>query len=222
MANRNLFLKSLATAASANNIALSQGGTANTPLTLNGAAVVAGVATIDAATATNTAIGRRVIVTSGGNDTGINFVVTGTDSTGNTIVDTFAGASGAAAQSNYDFVTVTSVVPSGNVATTVTVGTNGVGSSPWWAANTYGYSPLNVSIAVELVSGAVNFTAQYTYDDPNNLDGGLIAPLPFPLSTMTAASATADAQFVAGWAMRVLINSGTGVIRARFLQIGNG
>src|ERR1700682_5761997 len=126
MAQTIVFNKTMA-AASSNSIALSQSpGTA--ALTLNGAAVTSGVATIDTASSTNTETGRRVIITSGGNDTGINWVVVGTNSSGNKITDTFAGASGAAAQSNLDFVTVTSITPTGAVASTALAGTNGVGS----------------------------------------------------------------------------------------------
>src|SRR5580704_10734052 len=99
----NIFTQSLATA-SANNVALSQSPGAGA-ITLNGSTVSGGVATLD--------IQRRVIITSGGNDTGINFTVTGTNSAGFPISDTFAGANVGAAQSNLDFLTVTKIVQSG-------------------------------------------------------------------------------------------------------------
>jgi hypothetical protein len=216
-----IFTKQLA-AASANNIATSQSpGTA--ALTLNGATVSGGVATIDVATAANTAIGRQVIVTSGGDDTGITWTVVGTNSSGNTISDTFAGVNAGAAASNLDFVTVKSITPSGAVATTATAGTNGVGASPWILFNWNGYAPMNIGFAVELVSGSVNFTVQYTYDDPMNLAPGVAAPLAFSPTAYASKSATLDGNQVTPiTAMRVLVNSGTGEIRARFLQAGAG
>jgi hypothetical protein len=221
MANNINFTKSLATAASANNIALSQSpGTG--AILINGAAATSGVATIDAVTATNNAVGRRVIITSGGNDSGITFTVTGTNGSGNIVSDTFAGASGGAAQSNIDFVTVTGIVQSGSVATTLTAGTNGVGSSPWITWNWQLSPPINIGAAVELVSGAVNYTVQYTYDDPNNLPPGVNFPLAFNtilLNQAATADSTLSTPFIA---TRVLINSGTGVIRCRFVQAGVG
>lgn len=222
MATLTVFTKQLG-AASSNNIALSQSGTANTPLTLNGAAVAGGVATIDAVTAANSAIGRRVIVTSGGDDSGITFAVAGTNGSGSNITNTFAGSNGGAAQSDLDFVTVTAVTPSANTASTVIVGTNGVGSSPWKTWNSNGYSPMNIGMAVELVSGAANFDVEHTYDDPNNLPPGVAFPLPFPSPIISGSSATVDGAYNTPIiATRLKINSGTGALRARFLQAGAG
>ena len=221
MANTKVFTKSLVTVADADNICASQSPGAGAIL-INGPEVVAGVATIDAVTATNGAIGRRVIITSGGNDLGITFTVTGTNASGNIVSDTFAGASGGAAQSNLDFVTVTGITASGSVATTLTAGTNGVGSSEWQTWNFMGKSPQNLGYAVELVSGAVNYTVQYTYDDPNNLPSGVAFPLAFN-TILLAQTATADSTLTTPLiATRVLINSGTGVIRVRAVQAGIG
>lgn len=221
MGTSAVFTKQLA-AASSNNIAQSQSpGTA--ALTLNGSAVASGVATIDAATAANQAIGRRVIVTSGGNDSGITWTVVGTNSSGQSQSDTFAGSNGGAAQSNLDFVTVTSITPSAAVATTATAGTNGVGSSSWYTLNSMGDSPMLLSYCVELVSGACNFTIQHSYDDPNALPAGVTTPLAFNSVFVAAATATAEGNYNTPiTAIRVLINSGTGEIRVRYLQAGIG
>lgn len=222
-ASNTVFTKSLA-AASANNIAASQSPGAGA-ITLNGAAVSGGVATIDTASSTNSAIGRRVLITSGASDAGITFTVTGTNGSGNTISDTFAGGA-VTAQSNLDFVTVTNVTHTGSVASTITIGTNGVGSSPWYTVNWMGKSPLNVAAAVELASGSANYTVEYTFDDPNNLPTGVTVPLAFSdlsPSALVAASATKDGLFNFPFiAMRLTVNSGTGVLRARFVQAGIG
>jgi hypothetical protein len=217
----SVYTKSLA-AASANNISLSQSPGAGA-IILNGSTVAGGVATIDTASSTNSAIGRRVLLTSGGDDSGITFTVTGTNANKQTISDTFAGGAIGTAQSNLDFVTVTGVTHTGSVAGTLTIGTSGVGSSPWQTWNFLGYPPMNLGVAVEIVSGAVNYTIQYTYDDPNSLSTGVSFPLPFSQAALTAQSTTLDGTILTPIvATRVLINSGTGVIRVRVLQAGIG
>lgn len=232
MANNITFTKTLA-AASANNIALSQSPGAGA-ITLNGSTVSGGVATIDTYNATtNTAPGRRVLFTSGGNDTGINFTVTGTNSTGNKITDTFAGASGAAAQSNLDFVTVTSVTHTGSVAGTLTIGTSAVGSSPWYVMNYQGNPPMNVAAFVQY-TGTGTFTIEYTYDDPNRLPPGVSFPATSALLTPTAlgggttiagvpASVQADGLLTNPFvAIRLTINTGVVLFTTRILQAGIG
>lgn len=224
MANFIVFLKTLA-AASATNIATSQAASAGTPLTLNGSAVSGGVATIDTFnTSNNTAIGRRVLITSTSGAETASIAVTGTNATGTIITDnfTFSGSS-TTVQSNLDFVTVTKIVPSGTIVGNLSAGTNGVGSSSW---NTWSYTnfpPMNLSCAVELVSGSCNFTWQYTYDDPNNLLNGAAFPLAFNSAAINGASATIDGTISTPIiATRILINSGTGVIRVRVMQAGVG
>lgn len=223
MATNPVFTKSLSVAASANNIALSQSPGA-AAVTLNGSTVAGGVATIDTFNAnTNSSPGRRVIVVSGSDDHLINILITGTLASGAVVTDTVAGTNAGTAQSNLDFVTVTQVIGTGvGFAGTVTVGTNGVGSSEWKVWSWMSDSPLNLGYAVELVSGAVNYTVQYTYDDPNNLPSGAAFPLTFNtilLNQAATADSTLSTPFIA---TRVLINSGTGVIRVRTVQAGIG
>jgi hypothetical protein len=215
MGTKVTFTKQLA-AASSNGIVASQSGSAGVPLTLTTAAGV----TIDTVTAANSAVGRRVVIAYTGSDT--SFTIVGTNGTGNAITDVAVG-SGGAAQSNIDFATVTSITPVGGGLTGVTAGTNGVGSSPWISWNWRGYSPMNLGMAVELVSGAVNFTVQHTYDDPNLLTPGVIYPLAFSSPIINGASTTVDGAYSTPIvATRILINSGTGAIRVRFLQAGAG
>lgn len=165
--------------------------------------------------------GRRVIVTSGGNDTGINFTVVGTNDTGDIQSDTFAGASGGAAQSNLDFKTVTSVTHTGSVASTVTVGTNGVASTPWLGMNWHA-QPSNIIAAGIVVSGAVNWSLIYTYDDPNNLPAGVSVPNEFTHSVLNGVTVTQDGAIDAGpvTAVKFKINSGTGAFRGTVMQAG--
>ena len=118
-----------------------------------------GTATLDTA--------RRIIVTSGGNDTGITFTPSGTDWYGDPISETITGASGAAASSVLSYKTVTSIIASAAVATTVTSGTNTIADSPWARFDDFG-SMAPVSIQCD-VSGtpSTGATVSQTLDDPN-------------------------------------------------------
>ncbi len=174
--------------------------------------VFAGTATLDTE--------RRVIITSGGNDTGITFTVNGAANNGVPISDTFAGANGAAAQSNLDFKTVTSITHTGSVAGTVTVGTNGVGSTPWFPLNWHA-QPFNVEISGQVISGSANWGFQYTYQDPNNLPAAVAFPQPLAHPTLSNQSAQADGSIndpVA--AVRLIINSGTGTVLGTIIEAG--
>ena len=218
MANTTVFTKSLG-AASATSIAASQAASAGTALTLTTATGV----TIDTATANNSAIGRRVLITSTSGSETASVAITGTNASGSIIseTDTFSGSS-TTLQSTLDYVTVTSVVPSGTIVGSLSAGTNGVGSSEWKTWDFRGDPPMNLGYAVELVSSAVNYTVQYTYDDPNNLPAGVTTPLAFN-SILLAQTATADSTLSTPLlATRVLVNSGTGVIRVRTVQAGVG
>lgn len=203
------------TAAAANNIAQSQSPGAGV-ITLNGSLVTAGVATLDAA--------RRVILTSGGNDTGITFTVVGTNRFGSALTETVTGASGAAASTTQDFKTVTSVTHTGSVAGTLTIGTSGIGSSEW-VMIAPSANPVNLGIGV-VVSGTINYTVEYTYDDPNAVFTGTF-PTAFNISggSLTAKAANGDAGSTFNFpvvAVRVTQNSFTnpGNLKMVVLQSG--
>src|ERR1700691_5563673 len=79
-------------------------------LTIDGTLSTGGVATLTPP--------QNVVITSGGNDSGITFTISGTDYGGSAISEVLTGASGAAVTSVYLYATVTSIVASGAVATT--------------------------------------------------------------------------------------------------------
>ena len=156
-------------AGNASLLAASQNGFAKAPLTLTGAA-------LDAP--------RRIIVTSAGNDSGITFTVTGTArNEQNNVVqsETITGANGAAAQTTQDFLTVTSVAPSGNTASTVTVGTSGVASGPWVVWDSF-IPEFLVSIQGNVLSGAPTWSVEVTQDDV--FGTWLPAGVPFPRAAL--------------------------------------
>lgn len=218
-----LFSKTLTyalVAAVANGIAASQSGTANTALTLNGSLVTGGVATLDSGGAA-----RRVIITSAGNDSGITFTLKGTDRYGRPQSEVLTGATATnSAQSVKDYATITSTVPSGNTASTVTAGTNGVGSS---APIILDWVPNGNAIGCStLVTGTVNYTIQEARDDYAPA-WDMVANNPNWFSDPTFnGSTTSTAGNIQGpfTMVRLLINSGTGTVQAKFLTpfIGGG
>lgn len=152
--------KSLA-ASSANNIALSQTPVSGTPLTLNGSTVTGGVAVLDTQ--------RRVLLTFGNEASNRTMVIAGTNDAGVAISETLTIASGAGATvaTKQDFATVTSATPAGGGWTAaVTLGTNTVGSTPWFVPDLW-LTPTLIEVATELASGGTaNWSIEVTDDDP--------------------------------------------------------
>lgn len=167
--------------ASANNISTSASpGTG--AILINGSTAVNGVAILDAA--------RRVLITSGTSDSGITFTVTGTNFAGNPLTETITGGA-TSASTTQDFKTVSSVTHTGSVAGTLTVGTSGVGSSPWFYVDR-DVTPVNLEIGV-VVSGTIQYTVEYSLDDPNAPYTGTF-PTAWSLSALAAKSANTDGQ----------------------------
>lgn len=166
---------------------------------------------------------RRVVVSSGANDSTIQWIVVGTNQAGFAVTDTLAGTNNGSTQSNLDFKTVTLIRATVTTAAgTVSAGTNGVGSSLWNIVN-YQISPSNIAVSGVVTSAntAVNYTVQYTYDDPNNLPTGATFPQPFNHPTIAAATTSLDGAINDPvLATRLTINSGTGVVRFTNLQAG--
>lgn len=158
--------------ADADGIATAQAVGAGVSAVINGALASGGVATMDAP--------RRVIVTSSGNDTGITFTITGTRGEwwgDQTLVETIDGANAGASATTQDFLTVTSVVPSGATAGTVTVGTNETASGPWVVWSTFP-SIFDIGIVGYVMDGSPTYSLEYTYDDV--FGTWLPADVPFP------------------------------------------
>jgi len=115
-----------------------------------------GIATLDTQ--------RQIILTSGGNDTGITFTITGTDESGNTVSETITGASGGAATSVMSYLTLNNITHTGSVATTLTVGTNTTGATGPIIYD-QNVSPFALGLSLEF-TGSATATVQYTFDDP--------------------------------------------------------
>lgn len=222
---RTTNLSILLAAASANNIAQSQTPTSGTALTLNG--TTAGV--LDVA--------RRVLLTYGNEGSARTMLITGTDRYGNAQSETLAVPSGAGGTvaTLLDYKTVTQALPAGGGWTAaVTLGTNGVASTPWVKLDSM-LGPQDVGLQLQLNGITANVTFQTTLGNPNFAQ---VRDTPVPLGSsaltqaipstsdvtgMTGISADTSGKIAnpAAW-VRAVVNSGAtaGEINCLFQQSG--
>lgn len=197
--------------ASATNIRTASSGSAGA-LVLNGSLVSSGVAYLDKP--------RRVLITNAADETGKTVVLTGTNWSGNAISETVTLAGIGSTASVLSYATLSSAVLSANSSGTLSIGTNGVATSPWvfidsWAA---------ANIAMQAtVSGTVNYTIQSTLDDPNSPINPVTPALMTWVSTSdtaaVGATTTAQTNYLFSPAyIRVLLNSGTGSVTLTVTQ----
>jgi hypothetical protein len=199
------------TAASGNNIALSQtpGGAGN--LTLNGALVTAGVANIGNA--------QRITLTTA--DATHTATITGTDAAGSPISETVA-LNGTAVTTVLSYKTVTQISVNAALTGAITAGTSGVGTSAWvrfdeWAS---------AQVAIQCdTSGTVSYTIQQTLDDPNSPTNPVAPALVTWVNSSDTNAVGATGPIQSNYAFaptfaRVLLNSGGGTVTATFVQLG--
>jgi len=194
----------------------------------NVTAVVNALGTVAAGTLTLTATTvvldtqRRLLFTAAGNGSANTFVVKGTNAAGIAVNETVIGPNATTTQTNVDFKTVTSITALTTTAGTLSVGTDGVGSTLWNILN-WDVTPASTALAgIVMSSGtAVNWSIEYTYDDPNNLSPNVNYAAPFLHPILQNQTTNADSALstpVTAW--RLKINSGTGTMRAIGTQAG--
>lgn len=197
------------TAATANNIALSQTPATAGALTLNGSLASGGVATI--------ANPQMVKITT--TDTTTVFTIVGQTPTGTLLTETLVGG-GTSVTSKLDYRKITSITVNQGTTAAVTVGTSGVGATPWVFCDAWADPPISIQC---VVSGTVNYTVQWTNDDPND-PSNPVAPSAMTWinsndSAVVNATATAmsNNQFAPTY-VRTLLNSGTGTVTMKVIQ----
>jgi len=169
---------------------------------------------------------RVLTLTSASNLSGINFVFTGTDASGNVVTETLAGPNANTVTTTNQYLINTNkltIVPNGTSASTLTVGVGAAGSTRWVGSNLH-ISPFNVTVAIVVLSGTVSVTVQDTPDEVNaNAVEGTSAPNTFnhpTLATLTA-SAESNYAFPARY-IRAVNASGTGSFKMYIIQAGLG
>ncbi len=194
------------------NICTSQTPSGAGALTLVGDLVSGGVATMDNP--------RRVLITTGADESSNTFTIHGTNWAGDVISEVMTGPNHTTGYSVLDYKTVTSIVISGAAGAALTVGTNGVGGSPWVRLDSWANSYVAIQCTA---SGTVNYTLQSTLDDPNSATNP-VSPASITWinsNDSSAVGATGTIQTNFGFApvwTRIVLNSGTGTVTTTFSQ----
>ncbi len=186
--------------ADADGIAQAQnpGGAGN--LTLNGALVTSGVAQLGDA--------RRVLITAVGDESDRTFTITGTNYAGQSQTESLAGPNATTAYTALDFLTVSSVATSGAGSGNITVGTNGIASSPPLVLDIYARPQVSLQVAV---TGTVNWTIQQTLDNSFTTDDEDLVWLDHSDTNMVAQTVNRQGNYAfVPFATRITLNSGSG------------
>jgi hypothetical protein len=201
-------------AASANNIALSQTPAGAGNLILNGALVPtvgseAGTAILDTP--------RRILITT--TDTTHTFTIVGASATETLLTETFL-VSGGSTYSQLDYAEVDSITINGAATGAVTVGTNGIASTPWVRLDEWANT--QVSLQVD-VTGSVNYTVQSTLNDPNSATNPVLPSAVNWVNTndtnLVGATTTLQGNYLfSPTFIRVLLNSGSGSLNVTIAQ----
>lgn len=202
-------------AADTDSISLSQTPLGAGNLTITGALAAGGVATLTAATA-RPRYGLLVTVKCAGADAARTFTITGTRPGGSTQTETIAGANAGTTTGALYFETVTQVAVDAATAGAIEIGTAQAGGTDWM--------PMDVAVPNQattfsaVVTGTINYSVQYTNEDPFDRTITQLAKA-HSVAALTAASAsqTATATDLMR-AMRIIIASGSGTLRVAITQ----
>lgn len=189
---------------------------------------------VDGATTGNVSVGTynpitfaypcQITITPTGDESTNTYTVTGIDVNGSTVTETIAGKNASASTSALTYAVVTSVKFTNAPANAFTIGNAQSGSTRWVRFDDW--APSYISIQC-VASGTVNYTVQYTMDDPNSVTNPIVQSSVTWVNSddadVVAASASAVSNFIfAPIFARVNMNSGSGTVRATFLQSFGG
>jgi len=166
---------------------------------------------------------RRLLLTFSADETGTDFTVIGTDASGNVISEVIGG-SATTALSALDYATITSISTSATASGAIIAGTTDVASSAWVRFDDW--APNYISIQ-NVASGTVNYTIEYTLNDPNSpwnpvLESSVTwVASDDPDVVGATGNSTSNFIFAPAYA-RVKLNSGDGSVNATFLQSFGG
>lgn len=197
-------------AADPNGIFLDQGSTTDVPLTLNGAFVTGGVATLD--------VQRQVELESAANLSAINYTIVGTDEQGRSITETIVGPNVGVSATSLDFLTVISITPDGTDAGLMEGGTNATGGSIPIVVD-QGVTPTNIGLGVTGFAVAADVTVQHTFDDPWQGPSAILTWFDHPTLVNVVANGDGNLAFPPR-AVRLFTNSGVGTAVLTLVQAG--
>lgn len=176
-------------------------------ITINGSLAVAGVATLTVP-AYITAFSEKSAT--------VNFIVTGTAPNGASQVETLAVTASGTVTGALSFATVTKVVADAPTSATISIGNAVTGYTGWIPLDIY--TPNQVTTISAKTSGTVNYSVQYTNEDPFDTTIQQLA-VAHPNASLTGASGD-ETQFTTTLmrAVRLKINSGAGSVRFTIVQ----
>lgn len=176
-------------------------------ITLDGSLVVSGVATLT--------VPAYLTVFSEKSAT-VSFAVTGTRPGGGTQTETIALTASGTVTGSLAFATVTQITASAPTSATISVGNAVTGYTDWIPLDIY--TPNQVTNISAKTSGTVNYSVEYTNEDPFDRSIQQLA-VPHPNASLTGASGD-ETQFTTTLmrAVRLKINSGSGSVRFTCVQ----
>ena len=194
-------------AADAESIVSAQSLSVSGAITLDGVLVSNGVATLTV---------PAVLVAFSEASSSINFVVTGTGPAGQSQTETLAVTASGTVTGSLSFATVTSVVADAAAAATISIGNGIPGYTAWIPLDIY--TPNQVTNISAKTSGTVNYSVEYTNEDPFDVSIDQLA-VPHPAGSLTAASGD-ETHFTTTLmrAVRLKMNSGDGSVRFTIVQ----
>jgi len=178
-------------------------------ITLDGSAVVSGVADFISSPAYVTIFNEESAT--------VDFVVVGTRPGGTTAqTETISFTASGTVTGTIAFATVTGVSASAPTSATISIGNADIGYTDWIPLDIY--TPNQVTNISAKVSGTVNYSVEYTNEDP--FDRAIVhLAEPHPAASLTAASGD-ETHFTTTLmrAVRLKVNSGDGSVRFTIVQ----
>lgn len=159
---------------------------------------------------------RYITLTSLGNLSGVLFSITGTAPNGSPQTEVLSGPNANTVTSTMTFATITAISTDGAVGTDVEAGYTQSGYSAWWPLDIY--TPNQVTTISVNVSGTINYSVEYTNEDP--FDNSIVQlPKAHPNASLTGATAD-QTEFTTTLmrAVRFKVNSGSGIARVTITQ----
>lgn len=194
-------------AASGTSVAANQLLNASGAITIDGTLASGGVATLTVPAYLTVFSDKSATVT---------FVASGTRPGGGTQVESIVVTASGTVTGSLSFATVTGITASAATSATISVGNAIPGYTDWIPLDIY--TPNQVTTISAKTSGTVNYSVEYTNEDPfDRTIQQLVAP--HPNASLTAASGD-ETQFTTTLmrAVRLKINSGNGSVRFTVVQ----
>lgn len=194
-------------AASAVSVCASQSPGAGA-IVINGSLVTAGIAYLAGA--------QLITLVSGGNDAGITFTITGTDSDDRAQTEAVTGAAVGTATSTKYFKTVSAIAHTGSVAGTLTSG-NTIDAVSNTVRPNLEVPFTQIGMGIQLVSGTATYKVQHSYQNGNESH-----PTVWFDNSAGAKTASSEATYATPVAtIRILISaSASGLLSGRIIQAG--